>query len=374
MSIYLKSNSPYYQYDHQILGHRFYGSTETSSKKEAEALERQLKIKHRLLAEEAKHNKESPLTVNTAVLGYWHEIGKHHVCSDDTHRALTRLIAYFGKDKRLDEITHADAAGLIAWRRKQTRWGKKKLKSGQVMATVSAATVNRDTTAVLKKLIRWAKDTTKEPFRHEPTWRKLMLKEVEERPRELQDDEGQALDKAIRPDFWPWLEFARLTGMRRGETLIRWENVNMFSGQITTIGKGGKPVHTPITSGVRAILEQCRGHNNEWVFTFVAKRNFEGRIKGQRYPITYDGSTTEWERARKRSGIKNFRFHDIRHDVATKLLRHTKNMKLVQQALNHSDIKVTARYAHVLDSEVSAALEELDKSRTSSRTPAKDVA
>ena len=41
----------------------------------------------------------------------------------------------------------------------------------------------------------------------------------------------------------------------------------------------------------------------------------------------------------------DFRFHDIRHDVGTKLLRATGNLKLVQKALGHANLKTTARYA-----------------------------
>ena len=48
------------------------------------------------------------------------------------------------------------------------------------------------------------------------------------------------------------------------------------------------------------------------------------------------------------------RFHDFRHDFGTKLLRATGNLKLVQRALNHANIKTTTRYAHVLDDQVAA--------------------
>jgi Phage integrase family len=53
------------------------------------------------------------------------------------------------------------------------------------------------------------------------------------------------------------------------------------------------------------------------------------------------------------------RFHDIRHDVGTKLLRDTGNLKLVRRALNHADIMTTTRYAHVLDEEVAEPLERV---------------
>ena len=57
---------------------------------------------------------------------------------------------------------------------------------------------------------------------------------------------------------------------------------------------------------------------------------------------------------RAKAGVKDFRFHDYRHDFGTKLLRETGNLKLVQKALNHRDIKSTLRYAHVLDADVAS--------------------
>src|SRR5262249_20270381 len=95
----------------------------------------------------------------------------------------------------------------------------------------------------------------------------------------------------------------------------------------------------------------------EHVFTYVAQRSRDGRLQGERRPLTYSGVKTAWRRLRKRSGVTGFRFHDFRHDLGTKLLRKTGNLKLVQRALNHSDLQTTTRYAHVLDDEVAEALE-----------------
>jgi site-specific recombinase XerD len=54
-------------------------------------------------------------------------------------------------------------------------------------------------------------------------------------------------------------------------------------------------------------------------------------------------------------------------------LRQTGNLKLVQKALNHSDIKSTLKYAHVLDDEVAEALQRLQESRKKSRTHLREV-
>jgi integrase len=161
----------------------------------------------------------------------------------------------------------------------------------------------------------------------------------------------------------------RATGLRQRECVtLRWSEVNWDTRQIIKIGKGGKHVVIPITSAVREIVWPLRGNHPEFVFTYVAERTRGGRIKGERYPLTLSGTKTRWRRLRKAAGVTGFRFHDFRHDFASKLLRETGNLKLVQRALNHADLKTTARYAHVLDTEVAEALERHQKSRTKSRT------
>ena len=50
------------------------------------------------------------------------------------------------------------------------------------------------------------------------------------------------------------------------------------------------------------------------------------------------------------------------------LLRETGNLKLVQRALNHADLKTTTRYAHVLDDEVAEAMERVAELRKTTRT------
>jgi integrase len=93
-----------------------------------------------------------------------------------------------------------------------------------------------------------------------------------------------------------------------------------------------------------------------------------GRVKGERHPITLSGLETEWKRLRKRAGVVGFRFHDYRHDFATKLLRQTGNLKLVSRALNHSSTKTTERYAHVVDDDLRLALEQR-RERSPSESP-----
>ena len=125
-----------------------------------------------------------------------------------------------------------------------------------------------------------------------------------------------------------------------------------------------KLVTRRITSTVREILWPLRGHHPECVFTFVADRNRDGAQARRALSHHLQRVKSHWRYLRKRAGVTDFRFHDFRHDFGTKLLRETGNLKLVQKALGHANLKTTSRYAHVLDDEVAEAMERVAKSRT----------
>src|SRR5262249_15768972 len=138
-------------------------------------------------------------------------------------------------------------------------------------------------------------------------------------------------------------------------------------------GKGGKLITVPITATIREILWPLRGHHPERVFTYVAQRTRDGRVKGERHPLTYHGVKIAWRRLRKRAAVVGFRLQDFRHDPATKALRETGNLKLVQKMLNHASIKTTVRYAHVLDEEVAEAMERVAELRKKPRSAMRKV-
>jgi len=327
------------------------------NRREAEAVEREERERAKRLVAQTEAARTS-LRLQDVATRYWTEVGEHHRDSQRTWYQLARLIEHFGKEKLLTDISDDDVAGLVAWRR-----GHRRAHDGVL---ISPFTVN-DTTEQLKKLFTRAK-TWGVRFDHEPKWRDHWLKEPEERVRELVGDEAERIEAATRDDYLPIFRLVQATGLRLNECLLRWEDIDWDAPQIRKRGKRGRLVTRPITSTIRQILWPLRGHHPEYVFTFVATRTHDGRVKGARYPITYNGLKSHWRYLRKRAGLVDFRFHDFRHDFGTKLLRRTRNLKLVQRAMNHAKITTTARYAHVLDDEVADAMERVAESRKKSRT------
>jgi len=368
MSVYRPKGSPFYHFDFRFEGDRFHGSTRESERRKAEAVEAAERDKARTAARAARGATNS-LKLDDVADRYWLEVGQHHAGSGDTKSGLARLLEFFGPHRLLSEIGDDDVAQLVAWRRSHrvTRRTKKpRAKDAPPPPPISNATVNRSTTEVLKKLFTRAKAWGVR-FEREPNWKLHWLPEPQERVRELVGDEAGRLEAATRDDYAAFFAFARASGLRLNECLLKWSEIDWGARRIRKPGKGGKLVTVPITRAIREILWPLQGHHPVHVFTYVAASTRPGRIRDQRYPITYQGAKTAWRRLRRTAGVEGFRFHDFRHDVGTKLLRQTGNLKLVQRALNHADLKTTAKYAHVLDEEVAAALDTLHRDQRPSQ-------
>jgi integrase len=368
MSVYKSKKSPFYQYDFQLQGRRFFGSTECTTRKEAERFEAVERDKAKALMKATKRSRTS-LLIDDVADRLWNDSAQYDADPDATATNLVRLIEHFGKIKPLTDIGHNEGKMMVAWRRGHHVKGRKNA------PLISNATVNRSVTKVLQRLFTFAKGEGVS-FENEPKWKELLLPEPLERVRELQDDEATAFDEAVRFDYGPFFEFVRASGLRQAECVtLKWSEVNFGTRQIVRIGKGGQRVVFPITDAIREILFPLQGQHPEFVFTYIAVYGNKrlGRVRGQRYRLTLSGTKSAWQRMRAKSGVKDFRFHDFRHDFGTKILRKTGNLKLAQKALNHRDIKSTLRYAHVLDEDVAAAVEAVTEARKKSRTTVRKV-
>lgn len=363
-----KKSAPYYWFDFQLQSRRFYGSTGCRTRKEAEGYESIERARAAALVEATKRSAVSVL-IDDVSDRLWEYSAQHDSDPNATKKNIARLIDYFGKTKPLTDIDQNATKKMVAWRRGHH------IKGRETSPRISNATVNRSATKVLQRIFAFAK-TEGSQFEHEPNWTDLLLPEPLERVRELQDDEAIAFDVAMRADYAPFFEFVRASGLRQKECVtLRWSEVNFGTRQIVRLGKGGRRVVFPITDTIREILFPLRGHHPECVFTYVAVYGNKrlGRVRRQRYPLTLTGTKTAWQRLRTIAGVKDFRFHDYRHDFGTKLLRDCGNVKLVQKAMNHRDIKSTLRYAHVLDEDVATAIERVAKSREKSRGAVRKV-
>lgn len=378
MSVYKPKGREHYVIDFQCGGRRFCISTTATTKRAAEALEtaereraKQVIATERAAA--AAFRGEAPLTLKAAIDRYWNEAGQRHAGHQTTWTDLRRCMAEFGEHRRLDEILDVDLAAFIAKRRGQTVKGRKTLANGNPAPLVSAATVNRSTVDILRKLFTHARKKWKIALPSQPDWKEHRLEERGELVREIKAGAQEAdISAALPPGYRDLWRFALASGLRLAECFLRWEQIDWEARTITVVQKGERDHTIPLTHEMQAILAACKGHHPEWVFCYVAARTrkFVGGVveRNKRYPVTYTGMKTEWRRKVKTDLDLDLRFHDTRHTRATRLLRKTGNLKAVQRLLGHADIDTTARYyAHVTLEDVREALERDENPRQKSR-------
>jgi integrase len=173
--------------------------------------------------------------------------------------------------------------------------------------------------------------------------KRLMFQENNHRLRFLSDAEVEALLEAFNliransPHRRPIVETALLTGMRR-EELLSLKREQIRNGFIyLTETKSGKARQIPINDHLSRILRELRRENQlRSPYGFCDSR-------GRRYQEVKRCFAS----ACRRAGITGFRFHDLRHTCASHLVMKGASLKVVQELLGHSDLKMTMRYAHL---------------------------
>ena len=146
------------------------------------------------------------------------------------------------------------------------------------------------------------------------------------------------------------------TGLRRGELFqLRWENIDFILATLAVIGataKSGNTRHIPLNmealQTLRAWSEQQGMPGRGLVFS--------GKGGGPLVDIK-----KAWKNLLIHSEIENFRWHDLRHHFASKLVMVGVDLNTVRELLGHSDITMTLRYAHLAPHVKAAAVEKLNR-------------
>lgn len=139
------------------------------------------------------------------------------------------------------------------------------------------------------------------------------------------------------------------TGLRRGNILeLRWEQINFDYRFIEVLkNKGNKRIQIPLSETLY----------NE----FIKIRKDEGYVFiNPETGLPYKDIKKAFNAAKEKAGIKNFRFHDLRHTVATRLVEKGIDLAVVQDLLAHSNIQTTMRYAHPVPKRKLEAIQALD--------------
>jgi len=148
------------------------------------------------------------------------------------------------------------------------------------------------------------------------------------------------------------------TGMRAGEIFsLTWADVDFPRGVLSLRDtKSNKNRPAFMTDTVRAMLQKrATGAPNDLVFF--------GRGSKKIVQIS-DSFQRAVEKLGLNDGIADRRqrviFHTLRHTFASWLVENGTNIYHVQELLGHSDLKLTARYAHIGENSLRAAVMGLE--------------
>lgn len=160
-----------------------------------------------------------------------------------------------------------------------------------------------------------------------------------------------AQENNIEKNYKYWLrdiaiiEVLFATGARVYEiSNIREESVNLNSGLIKIMGKGGKERYIQVSSGeILDLLKKYYQYNAEAIkrsgFFFV-------NCRGNKF--TEQSIRLMLKKYTRMAGIeRNITPHMFRHSFATYLIEEEVDISYVQQILGHSSIKTTQIYIHI---------------------------
>lgn len=261
---------------------------------------------------------------------------------------------------------------ITAWR--VERWRSERKKTG-----VAAATINHYVNTLkgaMSRAVEWglieSHDLNKvKLLKTDNAIIRYLSSNEEKRLLKALDDRNEALKQArIRanqfriqrsyeplPDFqeqrfadhlYPIVLLAMNTGMRRGEILLlRWSDIDYQAKTLVVRSgnsKSGQGRYIPLNeTAMQALIDWRSAKPSEWVF--------EGK-NGQPLSDIKKG----WLKLLEQAEITNFRFHDLRHHFASKLVMAGVDLNTVRELLGHSDIKMTLRYAHLAPEHKSKAV------------------
>jgi len=212
---------------------------------------------------------------------------------------------------------------------------------------VKPASVNRELgtlKSMLNKDIEWGK------LKESPARRVKLLKGITKRLRYLMPNEVQTLISNCSEHLKPIVIVAVHTGMRKGEILsLRWDQIDFEKGIITlTDTKNDQRRYVPMDETVKSTLVALKRKND---YVFCGKR--PGR------PLVW--VELSFHKALEKSGIQDFKIHDMRHTFASNLIMNGVDLMTVKELLGHKTIEMTFRYSHLAPDHKMRAVNVLDQ-------------
>lgn len=160
----------------------------------------------------------------------------------------------------------------------------------------------------------------------------------------------RALSECDNPQFWPLVELALTSTMRRGSLLkLEWSNIDLQAREAHVWAKGAE-VTLPLSRRAITLLRHLPDNGTGRVFSMS-----ENAVK------------MAWEGVREKAGLPRLRFADLRHLGATFYARAGLNAHQLQKVLGHASTRMAEVYVNLVNSDVTEALDLAESTRPLTR-------
>jgi len=259
----------------------------------------------------------------------------HHIM--DTPKGHERIKARFGKWP-YDRITRVHVEEFA----EELTAGLGKEADGTPLTPMAASTVNHHI-ALLSAAMRRAFRAGM--IKSNPLTDLSKLKENNKRDRWATTDEEKRLMDALPARVHAVILTSIHGGLRKGELkALRCRDIDLVGRMLhVREAKGGEGRSIPLNDVLFAALSTIQGEPGELVFRGNTLTNLRDI----------------WDQAVKDAKLDNFKFHDLRHTFASRLVMAGVDLRRVQILMGHKSIKMTERYAHLAPGHLRDAVSRL---------------
>lgn len=172
---------------------------------------------------------------------------------------------------------------------------------------------------------------------------------------EERDSLLEACKKNVSPHLYTIVVLALSTGMRLMEIQkLKWKDIDLEKGMIILHEtKNNERRCVPLTGHALDCVRECEMNRKTLSpLLFPSKRLSDGKPCNIR---------SAWMKAVEAAGIKDFRFHDLRHDFASQLLASGASLAQLSEVMGHKTLQMIKRYAHLCHSQATDVVTKMNK-------------
>jgi integrase len=149
------------------------------------------------------------------------------------------------------------------------------------------------------------------------------------------------------------MRFSEIVGLRRMQVDLKRRIVRLLETKNT------QPRTVPLSAAATELLRQALSNPSRPMDTDMIFAGEPGR-DGKRRPYQFDRM---WQRIKREQGLKDVRFHDLRHEAVSRFVEAGFSDQEVSAISGHKSMQMLKRYTHLRAEDLVVRIDEASKKR-----------